>query len=228
MGSSLWPARQSNPKGFFEDKEVNQINEDILDGIVSKKGRLFGLKLFDNQPKYWDRWLLKLPPGKKFPFPPPPVIQRIRRLTKKVPFCFKDPRFCYTLPVWRPYLKNTRYICVFREPYRTAGSMVRESHEVKAFGKTVNLTFGGALKVWKFMYGHVVEIHQHTGDWLFLHYNQVVYGNGMDRLQGFTGASLDGTFVDPSLSRSRNGGSVSREIEILYGRLCSIAGYTGG
>ena len=34
MGSSLIPARSANPKGFFEDVEVNMINESLLAPLV--------------------------------------------------------------------------------------------------------------------------------------------------------------------------------------------------
>ena len=34
MGDSLWPEDEANPKGQFEDREINGINEDLLAEVV--------------------------------------------------------------------------------------------------------------------------------------------------------------------------------------------------
>ncbi len=226
MGDSLWPARKSNPKGFFEDREINRINEDILDSLAPKKLNIFGIKLFGNQPNYWDRWLLKLPAGKRLPPPSPSLVQSIRNVTTNEPFCFKDPRFCYTIPIWRPFLKDVCYICIFREPFRTAKSIVKECHDVRRLRKTINISYSDALNIWQLMYTHVTQIHRHEGEWLFLHYNQMLFGNGMDHLERFTGATVDRSFVDRSLSCAYAPEPIPEKVKDLYEELCSIAGYS--
>jgi len=65
MGDHLYPGRESNPKGFFEDPEINGINEALLAQIVPKRPRLFGRWLFRSRPLQWQRWLGRVPVGKK-------------------------------------------------------------------------------------------------------------------------------------------------------------------
>lgn len=225
MGEYLWSARQSNPKGFFEDKEINQINEDLLDPIAPKRFKFFGKEFFRDRPLYWDRWLTKIALDKKIPPPSNSLIQRMCKATQNTPFCFKDPRFSYTLPVWRPFLKDAVYVCVFRHPANTAKSILKECRDVERLRKTLTFSFTHALKVWEFMYNHILEFHQYEGKWLFLHYDQVVYKQGADRLQEFTGAKLDYSIIDPSLRRSSSNHFVPTRVNKIYDKLCCLAGY---
>ena len=36
MGEEIWPANEGNPKGQFEDREVNQINDQLIASVSSK------------------------------------------------------------------------------------------------------------------------------------------------------------------------------------------------
>ncbi len=119
MGSRFVPPRDSNPKGFFEDHEINDINEAILKRVVPHRPRYIGRILFRKRLGYMQKWLARVPLHANIPSWPG-IEQRIRRAVQSEPFCFKDPRFSYTLPVWRPFLRHTRFICVFRHPASTA------------------------------------------------------------------------------------------------------------
>ncbi len=99
MGDQFCSPRESNPKGFFEDKEINQINEDLLDPVVPKRIKLFGIELFRDRPKYWDRWLARLSLNKKIPSPSNSLRQRMHKVTENVPFCFKDPLQALAVPI---------------------------------------------------------------------------------------------------------------------------------
>src|SRR5690349_12501793 len=91
MGEHLVPANEANPKGFFEDDEINAINEALLAPLTPRR-----------RPAYGWRWLASVPVGTPFACPPE-LGQRIQAQTARAPFCFKDPRFCYTLPAWRRF-----------------------------------------------------------------------------------------------------------------------------
>ncbi len=225
MGEHLWAARKSNPKGFFEDREINQINEDLLDPIAPKRIKFLGKEFFRDRPNYWDRWLTKITLDKRIPPPSDSLIQRMFKVTQNTPFCFKDPRFSYTLSVWRPFLKDTVYICVFREPTRTATSILKECRDVERLRKTIKITYTHALRVWELMYSHILESHQYEGDWLFLHYDQFVYNQGANRLQEFTGAKIDHSIIDPSLRRSFSDKSVPTRVNEICDKLYCLAGY---
>jgi hypothetical protein len=219
MGDQLLSPSDGNPKGYFEDYEINQINEDLLASVVPKRPVIFGKELFRHRPLRGQFWVACLPLRTEI-CPSSAVISRLQRAVFHEPYCFKDPRFCYTLPVWRPYLRNAAFVCAFREPGATVASILKECQYAP-----IVLTFGHALKAWTQMYRHVLQIHRHQGDWLFLHYNQLLNKHGQRRLQLFLDAQVDDLFPEASLSRSVSSKSVSGKSWRLYEELCDLAGY---
>jgi hypothetical protein len=223
MGDQLTPAREANPKGFFEDWEINFINEDLLAQVVPKRLTLMGREFFRSRPLNGQRWLAHVPLG-TYILCPPEITQRIKTVTERIPYCFKDPRFCYTLPVWRPFLNNVGFVCVFRDPANTASSIVKECKDA-LYLQTLMMTFRQALKVWTQMYTHVLNVHRHKGAWLFLHYNQLLTGEGLNRLETFLNAPVDRSFPEASLNRSFSDVRVPKKTWRVYQELCELAGY---
>ena len=78
------------------------------------------------------------------------------------------------------------------------------------------------------MYRHILEVHRHEGEWLFLHYNQILIREGLDRLGAFVGALINYSFPDPSLRRSFLDNPVSEENRKVYQQLCELAEYVEG
>lgn len=227
MGDNLWKARDANPMGFFEDREINEINEDLLEPVVPKRWQLFGKIFFQHNPLKWHRWLAVLPPDVAIS-PAPPLVERIKKIVQNQPYCLKDPRFSYTLPAWEPFLNNTVYICVFRDPGSTASSIHKECLEVPHLVHPetgIKMTIKQALKVWTHMYLPILSTHRHHGDWLFLHYNQVLTSEGMDKLEEFTGAKIDRSFPTAKLSRSKPIGEIPKKSMAVYRELCKLSGY---
>jgi len=228
MGERLFKPRHSNPKGFFEDAEVNAVNEAILKPLTPwapppfRPRRLYRLlcrTVFSRRFTHDGRWLAKIPAGA--PLSSSPAIEAcIRALTTRAPYCFKDPRFCYTLPVWRPWLNNTRFVCVFRDPTVTARSMLQESQAVPKLLE-LKLTYADCLEVWRLMYTHVLDSHSQEGDWLFLHYDQVLDGSGLDRLAAFLDVTPDRSFPESALRRTQAQGELPDNVHIVYERLCT-------
>ncbi len=75
------------------------------------------------------------------------------------------------------------------------------------------------------MYKHILETHRHDGEWLFLHYHQVLAGEGLDYLEVFVDAQIDRSFPDPTLRRSFLDQPVSAKTWATYQKLCKLAGY---
>ena len=229
MGDALYPARHSNPKGFFEDPEINDINEQILSLVRHKDipllARIFKRKMVDEHFALADthRWLDRVPFGTKISSAPE-INERIRKAAQRAPFCFKDPRFSYTLPVWRPFLKDCVFICVFREPAATAKSIVKECQDIDHL-RSEKMSFQIALEIWTLMYRHILEVQSKEGQWLFIHFNQVLAQDGLDRLEQFTGAPVDRSFPDAAFRRSLSDRSVGSEAMQMYKTLCGLAGY---
>lgn len=224
MGTNLVPARDGNPKGFFEDIEVNSINEALLAQILPPKPRFVGKWLFKERPSFGQRWLSKVALDQEIPITAE-LVHRIKILVEQEPFCFKDPRFSYTLPIWRSYLNinNIGYICVFRDPYSTATSIIKEVKNEPHL-RHFHLNFAQALDIWLLMYRHILK-HCTEGEWLFLHYEQILNGEGLEKLGSFTSAFVDCSFPDISLKRSSSKESIPKKTVAIYQQLCQLAGY---
>ena len=229
MGDELYPPRDSNPKGFFESPEINGINEAILSSIDYEdlswiKRYYLRYCLTDFAPVGQHHgWVARVPIGAKMSVSPP-VLARMKRATDRHPFCFKDPRFSYTLPLWRPFLQDCVFICVFREPFATARSIVKECGDVDHLNnERMNLQI--AIEVWMLMYQHILRIHRQQGNWLFIHFDQVLTGQGLDKIEYVTGASVDRAFPEASLKRSPATGKMSRRVAHIYEELCELAGH---
>jgi hypothetical protein len=223
MGDRLWPANESNPTGFFEDEEVNRINEDILSTMLPRRwpGPLAMLtrdRLGDMQ-----RWLSEVPVGARVP-EDPGIARRISRIVARAPFCLKDPRFSYTLPAWRPWLRDTRFLVVFRDPATTVSSILKECR-VAPYLHDLRMDSGRAFRGWTTMYRHILELHRHAGEWGWFHYDQLQTPDGMDRLESFCGVRVDRGFARDDLRRSRPTDSTSAPAMAVYGQLLQLAGW---
>ncbi|HXN36480.1 MAG TPA: sulfotransferase [Solirubrobacteraceae bacterium] len=219
MGDNLLPPTSSNPKGYFEDQAINNLNEDILNQVAPVKpstgwGRLYPWRL-----AYGSRWLATLDPT-VIVRATPEIAERMVHLTYYRPFCFKDPRFCYTLDTWRPALGDVVFLCVFREPGRTAASMMTDTRER---GYDIRLSRRRALRVWTSMYQHVLSRHRHRGQWLFVHYDQFLDGSAVPRVEALLETEIDAGFVDRQLKRSAGSLDVPRQTEDVYRQLCAAA-----
>jgi len=213
-GQKFCKPTKSNPKGFFEDREVNLLNESILKQVPGLRGMRRGR-----------RWLAIVPNGHKFSISEP-VNRKINKLTGREAFCYKDPRFCYTLPCWLPKLPSVHLVCVFRHPDTTVRSMLRECKQA-TYLRGFRINRPKAIRIWECMYLHVLKHQLSGGNWLFLHYDQMLFSDGTERLEEFLGLGLDSEFPDTSLRRtSASKSSVNKNALSLYARLCSLSGYS--
>ncbi|MEW6747494.1 MAG: hypothetical protein AB1486_32585 [Planctomycetota bacterium] len=237
MGENLYPSRESNPKGFFENPEVNGINEEILkayDGLAtpyvkgSLRRTLSGLLGLNHRanPKQFQRWLAAIPPEITVTCDDPSVHERIRHAVERKPFAYKDPRFSFTLPVWRPYLdRETVLLCIFREPDVTVQSILKEC-SVMAYLRNVRIDAEIAYEVYVTNYAHALRRAEETGNRvLFLHYEQVFDGSVLPLLSERLGVELRRDFVEESLKRTKPSGNIPEHVRAIYRRLCEAAGY---
>jgi len=224
QGDRLMPPTPGNPKGYFESFEIEDLNERLLAPMVKVQPRTpLGRLLTPARLRRAQRWLAEIEPGLQFA-PPPRLLRRIEALTARRPFCFKDPRLCYTLPAWRPYLGDALCVVVFRHPSITAASIAQECRSER-YLRNVRMDHDRAVRVWECMYRHIVQVHRHQGDWLFVHFDQVLAGDGLRAIAECTGASIDAGFPDPALRRSEVQQPASASAMALYGTLCELASH---
>ena len=221
MGNNLIPARKSNPDGVFEDLQVRSINEAALAPLLPP--RRPNVESDRHIPEQWQRWLARLPVGLTI-FSSPQIEASIKELTSNEPYCFKDPRFSYALPVWRPHLENCVFVCMFRDPASTAASIVRFTKEFELM-HSLEISFEEAIDAWTMQNRHILEKHRHQGDWLFLHLDQLVFENGLARLSEFTGAKVDRSFPKAERYRTFSDMDVPGEVARIYQELCELAGF---
>jgi len=222
MGPRLHRPTASNPKGFFESRPINRLNDAIIRRVVPTRPPIIGRWTHPQRLGRTHMWLASL----EHPAPELTCTEHQRKkmtaFVSRQPFAFKDPRFSYTLPVWRPVLGNAAFICVFRHPGATARSILKELQRPRYAGLT--LTEETVLELYATMYEHILNKHRYHGDWLFLHFDQVIDHDGLERLSDFLDADVDTTFPESTLRRSQVGECRSNRALAVYTELCALAG----
>ena len=238
MGENLYPPRPTNPRGFFECSMINCLNEDILkryrrvrssytSGSVVRawSHRLGGGNLLNPDHRRLQGWLCDIPEEIPIQCRDESITKRIQALVARTPFCYKDPRFSYTLPVWRRCLgRDTVFICMFREPGRAVASILKECAEMR-YLKGLRMDRRTALSIYVNMYRHVLRYNDDVRDRIrFVHYDQLLSGTVLPVLSEDLGVGLTAAFVDQSLSRTRDNQPVTDAAANVYADLCARAG----
>ena len=250
MGRSLYAACDSNPKGFFENAEINGINETILSKydkpyqnilkyvgldkatIMRYLARKMPRALRNHfcstvyRPYELQRWLMSIPPSVRIINSDEEIASRIRRAVQCEPFSYKDPRFSYTLPVWKKHLhEDTIFICLFREPDVTVASILKECWSRK-YLQNLAITEKEAFEVWSNMYKHVLKNWEYSNsNFICVHYNHVFGGAILQKLSEMLNVELKYDFVSKELKRSEGGCYIPDEVEHLYTKLCELSEY---
>ncbi len=224
MGDSLVEPRESNPRGFYESRAINATNEAILAHAVPHRDEEDMARPDIPLPR--QLWLARLPVDA--PMRDDQTIrERIAAHVARRPFCYKDPRFCYTLDVWRPHLPaDAALVCVFRAPAVTARSILREIDTAR-YLSNVRLSFDQALDVWRCMYARVLQRLRHEGDWRFIHYRQMFDADAVAGLAAHCDARIDPAFADRALERTVADDRIDERVMRMYRELCALAGYDG-
>jgi hypothetical protein len=221
MGGHLLKANDFNPRGFFEDYRTLLLNEKLLAPHTTEPAaaRFTAAPVLARPLGQMQRWLAALPLEVEVRAPAG-LEPKLRSTINGTPWCRKDPRFCHTLPAWEPVFGDALRVCVFREPSKTANSMVSLAHR-----QGVELTFDGAVEVWAAAYLRILSRHRHHGEWLFIHYDQLFGSSVIDRLEQAVVARFDRSVVDAGLRRSAATGQWPEAVDEIYRELCDAAGF---
>lgn len=244
MGEDLYSSSIANPKGFFEAPLINEINERILS--KSMKHRFFhyddilfylprfikkiitALPINRDIPIKGQRWLARLPINTKL-IEDKRIEKQIIRLISQSPFCFKDPRFSYTLPSWIPYIdtSTTVFIVMFRHPTSTVRSILKECSTAPYIKGRILLNEKIAFEIWESMYQHILKNKNQKGKWLFIHYEQLLNKSAFEKVGKFTGSSINRQFIEEKYYRSKPNTNmiIPSNCQVLYNHLSELAGY---
>lgn len=226
MGENLYPPRYGNPKGFFENKFINGINEKILKRYDLKKWNDEESGNYTvNAPAYGQRWLMAIDEQTEVQCDNESVLSDIKLACSHSAFAYKDPRFSYTLPVWRNFLPNdSRYIVMFRDPRKTVESILRECQSVD-YLSNLNITEQDAFFAWQNIYRHVLKNYNtEPSRFIVINFEALILGCGFERIEDFIDCSLSRLFIEKKLNRSEGKAiSMPKEAEEIYNQLMSIA-----
>lgn len=222
LGDRLLAPTPANPQGYFESHDVNVLNDELIASVVPVRPKMPLGCLFPWRLPAGLLWMASVG-GDVEMRPSAGQLSRMRELTATVPFCLKDPRFCYTAGSWSSVLEDVVFLCVFREPGRTAASMRQDVRDRPYRG--FHLTRGRALRVWTTMYERALSMSGQDGQWVFVHYDQILDGSALARIESAVEAKVDTSSIDPRLKRSHDDPHrlPLRTLEV-YRRLCTLAG----
>jgi len=229
MGNNLHPARKTNPKGFFEDIEINRINDRILGKYDFSRLHAtfphYPNKYSPFNPRRGHRWLSWIKPGTVIMNDDPEIHKMITEaLNQKKPFAYKDPRFNYTLSIWEEALpEDIRYICMFRNPGTTIKSVIEECR-IMEYMKDFYIDYDLGFQVWYNFYRHLLDTlsEESLKKTLFLAYEELLQHNNLENLSCHLNVKMTGDFIDPSLNRTRSDKNNPAYVEQLYQELVRL------
>jgi hypothetical protein len=224
-GDNLYPARNSNPKGFFENSLINSMNESIIDHNISFQKNTIKNDIYN--PGKGRYWLLSLEVNDHILKENDSIADNIKSLFSKQPFAFKDPRFSYTLSVYKKYAPpDLKTICIFREPDITAYSILKECYSqnyLKSFNISILDSYELIFNIYNYILLNYNNVSKH--DIFFIHYNQLFDNSILNRLSEYLEINLINNFSDQNLKRSSSIGYIPDRNLDLYRKLCDLAGY---
>jgi len=228
LGKNLLKATKNNPKGYFESRDINFLNEDVLKCNTFTRPPFIGRYFFKNKPIYGQRWLSKINVKKNIT-----SSQKTKRKIKsmvfsfneKQPFAMKDPRFNFTLNIWEQFFNPTpKKICLFRHPKNTVQSILKFT-ENSGDSKVLNLDFNSVLEIWNNQYQYILK-NLYTDnlkeDWLFIHFDQLLDKSAYSKIEKFLKLKLKSDFIDNEISIQK---STEFCDNLIYKRLCELADY---
>ena len=226
MGFDLLGGGPANPYGYYEDTGVTEINNLLLRRLL----RWPAARLLPGvvPAAHRDPRSLWLAAPRRLGRPRRPIMPLARLMgayARRQPFCYKDPRFSVTLPLWEPFLPpGTRRIVVFRDPDQTVDSILRDARET--YRPRLPISAHWAYTAWHRGYERLLAGVDRGGPAVFVHYRDVAGGAALPMLADLTGARLDPAAVDAAVGRAapvaRRLASAARCRE-LYARLCERA-----
>ena len=220
MGDSFYKNRESNPLGFFEDRTINSINEEIIKPYLPNRYTFSNTNYGSDVPIEGQRWLARIPVNFQIKANEKQT-EIIRKAVSNQPFCFKDPRFCYTLEPWRKEAPNSKYICVFRKPSDVVESILKEVRETP-YLFDFSISVEKAFETWKLLYEHVIFNHANKGEWLFLYYDYLFNNETLNKIETFSEVSIDRNFPQIELNRTKSKLNVDKNIQELFDNLMSM------
>lgn len=216
----------SNPKGYFETRGINELNNRIiskyLEWPMMNRLRHYVSQNFNVDVR---AFAFASPLKHEVKVLPAYLSNAMKYYASKGSFCYKDPRFCVTLPAWAEYLgKNTKYLVVFREPEKIIASYIKNGIDIY----DPPLLFNGKELELAFVRNYRRLIEWSNEEWMFMHYDQILSGAVSEQLEDFSSMKLDWGHIETKLKRTKSADYVCSVdgVANVYKELCRLADYT--
>lgn len=219
FGDELIKATPANPFGYYESQDINGLNNKIIFRLLYPRGTYRLRRFIYPSTHYdWRAFWAVLPHAARAMRVESDERALIERLCVNQPFCFKDPRFSATLSTWKPYLpENTRFLIVFRCPFRTVDSMLRDAQE--SYDPHLAFKRPALLQTWIRTYTRLLRWAENDPRFLLVDSDQILAGEGHSELESFVECELDFTQIDPNVRRSKKTVTENNRLEAKAGRL---------
>jgi hypothetical protein len=221
-GDDLYPATILNPKGYFENLAINDLNELIL---VRSAMAHFGaegaealLAPFTRGQLWLGRWPASMPAEAD-----EALGRSIRALLGQKPFCLKDPRFSVTAPAWLKQAPEAVVLCIFRPPAVTAESIL-QACRTAPYLRGLRISVEDAFAVWRQQYRRVLQLYLERDDVLFLRYADLFDRERLASLEDYLGTKLVHDFADPALDRTETRLEPDARSQAQYELLDAVSG----
>ena len=227
FGTRFLPTKRANPYGYYEDVEINSLNNYIIKRLVNwdlihRLPHQIRPKMYIDDRSLW----LHVPKQTKHFSLPSDIINKFAKHLQQTPFCIKDPRFATTLSWWHELLpENTRFIVVFRDPGRTVDSILRDAAET--YRPPLLVTEKWAYRSWYRTYSNILNNLSLTGKWLFVNYDDVVNLRAIHSLELFAQTKVNIEEINPKIGRAsssdRSENLLQQKCELVYQQLLQRA-----
>jgi len=129
LGQNLLPANEYNPKGYFEDNQLVDLNDNIL----RKSGSLWSaLQFLEPADLLGARFEKEQNEAREF---------LKGKLAQGIPIGLKDPRLCRTLPFWQKIFEEqglrVGYLLAYRSPDEVAASLKKRDDFSIEYGENL-------------------------------------------------------------------------------------------
>ena len=129
LGQNLLPANEYNPKGYFEDNQLVDLNDNIL----RKSGSLWSaLQFLEPEDLLGARFEKEQNEAREF---------LKGKLAQGTPIGLKDPRLCRTLPLWQKIFEElglrVGYLLAYRSPDEVAASLKKRDDFSIEYGENL-------------------------------------------------------------------------------------------
>ena len=221
QGEDLYPSREANPKGFFENWQINFLNERIILSSLEAKYGPDASGMFQTFYRKGQYWLARLPVDL-------PCVattddkKEISDLVAREPFCYKDPRFCFTLEPWLGAARNALALCVFRHPGVVVASILKELQNAE-YLSDLRISISDLYETWRHMYLRMLSMRARGHEVYFVNYNDLFKKTKLAEIEKHVGAKLNRLFPDKLLDRSGYGGDLDEATKDLFDALNDLA-----